>query len=207
MIPHSRKEIGIMKSRFFRILVILSCLVLLFAVGCAKKAVKEDTGMQEQKVTAQATADDDAAKKAAEAAARERALREEEARRAEQERLAREKAEKLAALFADVNFDFDKYNIKSEFRDRLAAQAAYLKDSAADTLLVEGHCDERGTAEYNLALGERRANAVMKYLIDLGIDKARIKTISYGKDRPLDPASNEEAWAKNRRAHFELNAK
>ncbi len=196
-----------MKSRFFRTMVILSCLVLLVAVGCAKKAVKEDTGMQEQKVTAQATADDDAAKKAAEAAARERALREEEARRAEQERLAREKAEKLAALFADVNFDFDKYNIKPEFRDRLAAQAAYLKDSAADSLLVEGHCDERGTAEYNLALGERRANAVMKYLIDLGIDKGRIKTISYGKDRPLDPASNEEAWAKNRRAHFELNAK
>ncbi|NPU85640.1 MAG: peptidoglycan-associated lipoprotein Pal [Syntrophaceae bacterium] len=197
-----------MKSRFVRTMVILACLVLLFTVGCAKKAVKEDTGMQEQKVTAQATkADDDAARKAAEAAARERALREEEARRAEQERLAREKAEKLAALFADVNFDFDKYNIKPDFRDRLNEQAAWLKSNAADMLLVEGHCDERGTAEYNLALGERRANAVMKYLIDLGIDKGRIKTISYGKERPLDPAQTEEAWAKNRRAHFEINPK
>ncbi|MGV8078434.1 MAG: peptidoglycan-associated lipoprotein Pal [Syntrophales bacterium] len=196
-----------MKSRFFRTMVILSCLVLLFAVGCAKKAVKEDTGMQEQKIAATATADDDAARKAAEAAARERALREEEARRAEQERLARERAEKLAALFADVNFDFDKYNIKADYRDRLAAQAGWLKENAADTLLVEGHCDERGTAEYNLALGERRAASVMKYLIDLGIDKGRIKTISYGKDRPLDPAQNEEAWAKNRRAHFEINPK
>jgi peptidoglycan-associated lipoprotein len=197
-----------MKSRFVRTMVILACLVLLFTVGCAKKAVKEDTGMQEQKVTAQATkADDDAARQAAEAAARERALREEEARRAEQERLAREKAEKLAALFADVNFDFDKYNVKPEYRDRLNEEAAWLKSNTADTLLVEGHCDERGTAEYNLALGERRANAVMKYLIDLGIDKGRIKTISYGKERPLDPAQTEEAWAKNRRAHFEINPK
>jgi len=200
-----------MKSRFVQTMVILSCLVFLFTVGCAKKAVKEDTGMQEQKVTAQAPAqaDDTAARQAAEeAAARERALREEEARkRAEQERLARERAEKLAALFADVNFDFDKYNIKPEFRDRLNSQGAWLKENAADKLLVEGHCDERGTAEYNLALGERRANAVMKYLIDLGIDKARIKTISYGKERPLDPGHNEEAWAKNRRAKFDLNPK
>ncbi len=86
-----------MKSRFFRTVVILSCMVLLFAVVCAKTSVLEDTGMQEQKFAAQATSVDDAARKAAEAAARERALKEEEARRAEQERLAREKAEKLAA--------------------------------------------------------------------------------------------------------------
>jgi len=70
------------------------------------------------------------------------------------------------------------------------------------TVLIEGNCDERGTVEYNLALGEKRAQSAMKFLVDLGVDKARIKTISYGKEKPLEPGHNEEAWAKNRRDHF-----
>jgi len=74
-------------------------------------------------------------------------------------------------------------------------------------LVVEGHCDERGTVEYNLALGQRRADAAMKYLVDIGVNKADISTISYGKESPLDPGQNEEAWAKNRRANFIVNLK
>jgi len=72
---------------------------------------------------------------------------------------------------------------------------------------IEGHCDERGTAEYNLALGQRRANSAMKYLISLGIPAGRLSTISYGEEKPLDPAHNDEAWAKNRRGHFVILSK
>jgi peptidoglycan-associated lipoprotein len=71
-------------------------------------------------------------------------------------------------------------------------------------MLIEGHCDERGTAEYNMALGERRATAVMTYLVSLGVPKSALSTVSFGKEKPLDPGHNEEAWAKNRRAHFVL---
>jgi peptidoglycan-associated lipoprotein len=82
--------------------------------------------------------------------------------------------------------------------------ADYLKKNRKSKLLIEGHCDERGTSEYNIALGERRATAVMNYLVSLGIPKGALSTVSFGKEKPLDPGHNEEAWAKNRRAHFVL---
>ncbi|MEQ8166231.1 MAG: peptidoglycan-associated lipoprotein Pal [Alphaproteobacteria bacterium] len=99
-----------------------------------------------------------------------------------------------------VFFDFDRYNIDGEAEDTLKAQAAWLESNPSVTVTVEGHADERGTREYNLALGERRANAVKNYLVALGIDDGRITTISYGKERPAVEGSNEAAWAKNRRA-------
>lgn len=99
-----------------------------------------------------------------------------------------------------VFFDFDKYNLKPEGIATLKAQAAWLATHGNVSVTVEGHCDERGTREYNLALGERRANAAADYLMSLGVASTRINTISYGKERPEDPASTEEAWAKNRRA-------
>ena len=104
----------------------------------------------------------------------------------------------------DIHFDFDKFNLKPEARAILRQHAVWLNKNSGVTLaiIVEGHCDERGTAEYNLALGERRANAAAKYLIDLGVDARRITTISYGFERPVDPRHTEDAWAKNRRAHF-----
>ncbi|HOK06702.1 MAG TPA: peptidoglycan-associated lipoprotein Pal, partial [Syntrophales bacterium] len=113
---------------------------------------------------------------------------------------AAEKAE-----FRDINFDFDKATLRADARAILKEHAAWLKRNTAARLLIEGHCDERGTSEYNLALGERRAAAAMKYLVELGVAKDRIKTVSYGKERPLDPGHNEEAWAKNRRCHFVLS--
>lgn len=104
--------------------------------------------------------------------------------------------------FRDVNFDFDKYDLSAEARDLLANHARVLKENLEIRLKIEGHCDERGTIEYNLALGERRANAVRNYLVNYGIDSYRLSTISYGKERPLDSRSTSEAWAKNRRAAF-----
>ncbi|NPU85925.1 MAG: peptidoglycan-associated lipoprotein Pal [Syntrophaceae bacterium] len=112
-----------------------------------------------------------------------------------------------AVAFENIHFDFDKYNLKPEAREILDKLGEYLKNNREATVLIEGHCDERGTREYNLALGERRAAGAQQYLMDLGIDKARITTISYGEERPLDPGHTEEAWALNRRDHFEITVK
>ena len=97
-------------------------------------------------------------------------------------------------------FDFDKSDLKPEGRVTLRKWAVWLRVNPDVALTVEGHCDERGTREYNLALGERRANAVKEYLISQGVGADRIRTISYGEERPADPRSNEEAWAQNRRS-------
>jgi peptidoglycan-associated lipoprotein len=98
-----------------------------------------------------------------------------------------------------VFFDFDAYEIRPDAQNTLQQQAAWLQQYGQYTVTIEGHADERGTREYNLALGERRANAVRNYLIALGVDGNRIQTISYGKERPEVPGSDETAWAQNRR--------
>lgn len=105
-----------------------------------------------------------------------------------------------------VFFDFDKYNLDSEDRTTLDKQAAWLKANPSVSITIEGHCDERGTREYNLALGERRANSVMDYLLSLGVNGARMKVISYGKERPVAVGSTNAAWAQNRRGVTKVNA-
>ena len=99
-----------------------------------------------------------------------------------------------------IYFDTDRYNIDSADMAALAAQAQWLQKYPAKNATVEGHCDERGTRDYNLALGERRANAAKNYLVSQGVDAARLATVSYGKERPLALGSDESSWAKNRRA-------
>ena len=99
-----------------------------------------------------------------------------------------------------IYFDTDGYDIDSEDAAALRTQASYLQQYGQITVTVEGHTDERGTREYNLALGERRANAAKNYLVSLGIPESRIRTVSYGKERPVAMGSNESAWAQNRRA-------
>lgn len=101
----------------------------------------------------------------------------------------------------DVHFDFDRYTIRPEGRMILKENQRVLRRLPDVEVLIEGHCDERGTVEYNLALGQKRAEAVRDYMISLGMRSDQISTISYGEELPLDPRSNEEAWAKNRRAH------
>ena len=99
-----------------------------------------------------------------------------------------------------IYFETDKFNIDATDQAALAAQAQWLMKYPAKRLTVEGHADERGTREYNLALGERRANAAKNYLVSLGVDAGRITTVSYGKERPVALGSDEESWARNRRA-------
>ncbi len=99
-----------------------------------------------------------------------------------------------------VFFDFDKYSLKAKARQTLERQATFLKNNAGIKVVLQGHADERGTREYNLALGDRRANAAKDYLVALGIDPNRITIISYGKERPAVAGSNEAAWSQNRRA-------
>ncbi len=159
----------------------------------------------------------------------EPSAKKEEAARIEAERMAKEKESKAkeefekslvakrtpgiegevfeSSLLKDIHFDFDKYDIRPQDTAILRENAALLKKYPKVKIQIEGHCDERGTIEYNLALGERRSTSTKNYLVSLGISSDRLSTISYGKERPLDPGHNEEAWAKNRRAHTVITAK
>ena len=109
--------------------------------------------------------------------------------------------------FRPVFFELDAADLDDKGRAIAQSNAELLKKYSTWVVTVEGHCDERGTAEYNLALGERRSVAVKTYLVSLGIPPDRIRTVSYGKEFPFDPGHNEEAWAKNRRAHFVITSK
>ncbi|MHB8764760.1 MAG: peptidoglycan-associated lipoprotein Pal [Deferrisomatales bacterium] len=111
-------------------------------------------------------------------------------------------ARATTAGLSRIQFDFDQAVLRPDAREVLAANAEYLKANPAVRVRIEGHCDERGTSEYNLALGERRAAAARQFLADLGVDPSRLSTVSYGKEHPLDPRRTEEAWAANRRAEF-----
>ncbi len=104
-----------------------------------------------------------------------------------------------------IFFDYDKSDLSPEARATVEALAAWMASYPATTIGIEGHCDERGTREYNLALGERRASSVHDYLVALGVDSGRLSTISYGKERPGVLGSNEESWAQNRRGTFVVN--
>ncbi len=104
--------------------------------------------------------------------------------------------------FAPVYFDYDAYSLREDSRGVLDANAKLLRDNAGTKITIEGHCDERGTSEYNQALGERRAQAARDYLVNAGIDTGRLQIVSYGKERPFNAGHDEAAWAENRRAHF-----
>ena len=120
-----------------------------------------------------------------------------------EEQTTRESAvSQITTCLKDIHFDFDQYSLRPEDRQILSIHADYLLKNKNVKVIIEGNCDDRGTTEYNLALGDRRAQEAMNFLVNSGVDRERIKTISYGKERPLDPGHNEEAWARNRRDHF-----
>ena len=208
-----------MIRKCYLVLILILCFGLLLA-GCPKKTVMKDEPTVKRS--------DDAARLEAERAAKEKAEREarekgeakikEEAAKTEKEKefeksLVAKKQPGIegevleSKLLKDIYFDFDKYDVRPQDVEILKENAALLMKNPTAKIQVEGHCDERGTAEYNLALGQRRANSAMKYLISLGIPATRLSIISYGKEMPLDPGHNEEAWAKNRRAHFIILSK
>ena len=181
--------------------IILLILCIGFLMGCPKKAVvKEEPSVKKEAV----------AKGEAERLAK---AREEAAKKEFDKTMVAKKEPGIegvvseSSLLKDIHFDFDKYDIRPGDAEILKGNAALIKKYPKVKIQIEGHCDARGTVEYNLALGERRANSVKKYLISLGIPESRISTISYGKERPLDPGHNEGAWAKNRRDHMIILSK
>jgi peptidoglycan-associated lipoprotein len=194
--------------------------------GCPKKTViKEEPSTKKSEEVAREAAREAArieaerAKEAKEAKEKELArIKEEEAKKAQEKKefeqsLVARKTPGIEGevfetkLLKDIHFDFDKYDILQGDAEILKGNAALLVKFPNVKIQIEGHCDERGTVEYNLALGERRANSVRNYMISLGISGNRISIISYGKERPMDPAHNEDAWAKNRRAHSVIVSK
>jgi peptidoglycan-associated lipoprotein len=215
-----------MVRKSISLIVLALCLGLILS-GCPKKtAIKEEPSVKkaEESAAERERARLEAERKEKEAKEREAArIREEEAKK-EQERKeqAKRELEKSlvskktpgiegevfeSSLLKDIYFDFDKYDIRSEDTKVLKESAALLMKHPRVKIQIEGHCDERGTNEYNLALGERRCNSAKKYLISLGVPESRLSTISYGEERPLDPGHDEGAWAKNRRAHFIILSK
>jgi peptidoglycan-associated lipoprotein len=195
------------------VLVLILCVGLLLT-GCPKKTVvKEEPSMR--KAEEPVAEREKAAKLAAEQEAAR--IREEEAKKAKEKEFEKSLVAKKepgiegevfeSRLLKDIHFDFDKYDIRPEDAGILKENAALLMNYPKVKIQVEGHCDERGTSEYNLALGERRANAAKRYLLSQGISSDRISSISYGEEKPLDPGHNEEAWSKNRRGHFVILSK
>jgi peptidoglycan-associated lipoprotein len=180
------------KLTITRLVVMLFVLTLL-ASGCAKKAVEEEpvnptpaetvTDQQPTDVSDQSVVDNSAYDAAAAARAAERAA---------------------AKGLVQIHFDFDQYVLTDKAKDILVNNAGLLRAAPAVKVLIEGHCDERGSDEYNLALGEKRALATKNYLVSLGVAADRLSIISYGEEMPIDPAHNKDAWAKNRRANFKV---
>ncbi len=107
-----------------------------------------------------------------------------------------------SSMFRTIYFDFDRSDLRPDAREGLQANASYLKGNSGVSVTIEGNCDERGSNEYNLALGKRRAEAAYKYLVDLGVESSRMTTVSYGEEKPAVEGHNELAWAKNRRDDF-----
>lgn len=212
------------KSGVVAIMFIL-CMGLIL-MGCPKKTVvKDEPSIAQQEAARQET---ERVAREKEAREREKEIRDKEAREREaakvreKETQAKKELERSlvakktpgiegevfeSSLLKMIHFDFDKYDIRPADVETLKGNADVLKKFPAVKVQIEGHCDDRGTHEYNLALGERRANNTKRYLVSIGIAADRISTISYGEERPLDPAHNEDAWAKNRRAQFVITAK
>lgn len=184
-------------------LVLALTLIAAFSfTSCAKKKISSEP--------ATTTAEDEARRRAEEEARqreleRQRALQEEDlSDEALSKRLADQRTASAKSRFEneDIYFEFDSIRLSPGAQEILAQKAQWLRANPGATVTIEGHCDNRGTNEYNLALGEGRAQSAKAFLTDLGIDSTRLNTISYGEERPIDTAQTEEAWSKNRRAHF-----
>jgi peptidoglycan-associated lipoprotein len=182
----------------------LALLVTFSISACTKKRISSEP-------SAAATAEEEARRRAEEQARqqgeleRQKALKEEElGQESLSGKMAAERTESAKAKFEneDIHFEFDSIRLTPIAQEILTKKAAWLRANPGAKVTIEGHCDNRGTTEYNLALGEGRAQSAKTFLVDLGIDPALLTTLSYGEERPIDRAQTEEAWAKNRRVHF-----
>ena len=190
-----------MKKSIWVVLALLLVIPgLLFTASCGKKSLKADIETMKDK-TKEAPAPPPSAPAPAPAPVVQKAP--EPVKISEEEIRAREKAAAMQALMnEDVYFDYDSAALAPAAQEILKKKAVYLNKYSNVSMTIEGHCDDRGTNEYNLALGERRAESAKKFLVDLGLAASRFTTISFGEEKPVDTGSNEEAWSKNRRAHF-----
>lgn len=181
-------------------LIVLLCGSLIYTAGCAKKEmVKTEEPLPQAAVTQPTPAPAPAPAAKTEVPAQQIA----EAPVSAEPTQEPLKAQAAEETLERIHFDFDSYVLSQQARDILTRDAeALLKKMPTVKVSIEGHCDERGSDEYNLALGEKRAKAAQSYLVALGIPAGRLSTISYGKEKPLDPGHNEAAWAMNRRAEF-----
>ena len=178
-----------MKRKWMVILALLMIVpALMMTTGCSKKGMKKD-GLGSQ--AAESEAD------------RQKRLEEERLRQEAEKKRAIEMA-KSKFTNEHLYFSYDSAVLDEAAQDLLKAKAGWIKENPGAKVLVSGHCDERGTVEYNLALGDRRAESAKRFLVGLGVEAGALQTISYGKEQPLDPGNNEEAWARNRRAQFDL---
>jgi peptidoglycan-associated lipoprotein len=168
-------------------MVVLMIGLLVTASACSKKA-KVDTTDQYPQAASQGPSDAELA-----------------AQQAADEALRLKQAAMQAFENEDVHFNFDDATLTSEAIEILNQKVAFLRDNAGVSITVEGHCDERGTNEYNIALGERRAQSIVSFLVNAGVPADMVKAVSYGEEKPLVMGSDESAWAQNRRGHFVLN--
>jgi peptidoglycan-associated lipoprotein len=193
---------GNMQKKLWKGLALLLAMTgLMLFVACAETEVQPTTP---DAPDAQITTDQDAEMMEKDAAAEEADLEAEQ--RAIEEEAIRKEQEAARNMFIseDIYYDYDDASLKADAQTVLQRKAVWLRNNPDVTVLIEGHCDERGTTEYNLALGDRRANSAKTFLLDMGIASSRLRTISYGEEMPVDRGHNEAAWAKNRRAHFTI---
>jgi peptidoglycan-associated lipoprotein len=174
--------------------------VAFLAPSCGKKEISSKPVMSEAEARRQAEEEARRREMEKQAAIQEETIRDE--RLSESEKIERTRVERDMFENEDVQFEFDSAKLSMEAQDILRRKAEWLKENPRAKIIIEGHCDERGTNEYNLALGDRRAFSSNSFLVDLGIAASRLTTVSYGEERPLDSRADEDAWAKNRRAHF-----
>jgi peptidoglycan-associated lipoprotein len=184
--------------------VMIAALTLGGTVGCARNA--EPEGPTPEQIEAQRRAEEDARRAAAERAEAERRAAAEAEARARDAAARAETAAAREILEERIHFDYDRSAIRSDAEQRLMRKVAVMRANPSVRLRIEGHADERGSIEYNVALGQRRAEAARAFLVNYGISADRLETVSWGEDRPLVRASNEEAWAQNRRNEFRIIA-
>ena len=200
-----------MKQRYPMYFFVLVIALIMLVPACQKKRIVSQP-------PATTTAEEEAKRKAEEEARqkeleRQKAIEEEtlkeegvkETGLSDEMKQERKLTERAVFQNEDIHYEFDSILLNAQAQEILRKKAQWLKENPAVSVTIEGHCDNRGTNEYNLALGDRRAYSAKVFLIDLGIAETRMQTLSFGEERPLDPRENEEAWAKNRRAHFVIN--
>lgn len=184
------------KNAWLVVLVVLIAGLALTTAACSKKQASSIEPVGSSQVSAHEVDE-----------AEQQQIREQELERIRQQEAAMKQREAVLRQFADehVYFDFDDASLSQQARQVLMEKAAWLRANPDNMVTIEGHCDERGTVEYNIALGQRRAQNIKTFLMNAGIDASRLRTVSFGEERPIDPGKTEEAYARNRRGQFRID--